>query len=120
MSAPQFRAAETVAFQLVALLEMYEERVAKLSAIRFDPTLYAQVTRDIDSMRLYCASLPILSVPWVHLLISHTELVHSLFKCANAGKVLPQVEKCRAAHLSAVRSLREKCLYQFSRADSAH
>lgn len=119
MSAPQFRALDAVAFQLAALLEKYEEDVEELASRWPDTTLYTRVSREIDEMRLLCASLPLLSVPWVHLLISHAELMHCLWKCTAGGKSRA-AEDCKANHYIAIRALREKCLYHFSRMERSH
>jgi hypothetical protein len=117
VSAPQFHAAEAVAFQLAAALELYEEGVGQLmAAASFDCALYSRVSRAVDEMRLYCASLPSLSVPWVHLLITHAELMHCFFEGARDGQVSTETGSCRERHLHALGALRQKCLYQFSRA----
>jgi hypothetical protein len=120
LSAPQFRAIDAAAFQLAALLERYEEHVEQLVLSWLDMDLYAQVGREVDEMRLHCASLPQLSVPWVHLLISHTELIHCLWKCSPAGEPSPLLVECRGKHATAIRDLREKCIYYFSRMERAH
>ena len=69
MSARQLPAPDATAFRLAALLEQYEQDVEELAATWRDAGLYERVSREIDEMRLLCAGLPMLSAPWVHVLI---------------------------------------------------
>jgi hypothetical protein len=115
MSACQFPTADTTAFRLAALLEEYEQHVGELTSTWLDAALYARVSREIGEMRLLCAALPLLSVPWVHLLISHAELVHCLWTCPPDGEESHPAERCKAHHLVAIRALRQKCLFHFTR-----
>jgi hypothetical protein len=120
LSAPEFRTIEAAAFQLAALLERYEEHVEELTSTWLDMELYVKVGKEVDEMRLHCATLPQLSVPWVHLLISHTELVHCLWKTSPDGQPSAKLADCRGKHAIAIRALREKCTYYFSRMDRSH
>jgi hypothetical protein len=115
MSAPQDRAQDAVAFELAAALESYEEEVQRLVGTWLDMELYASVSSRVDRMKMLSASLPQLAVPWVHLLISHAELIHCLWKCGEQSRSSRDVEQCRERHVLAITAMREKCLYFFTR-----
>ena len=67
-------------------------------------------------MRVLCAGLPLMSVAWLHVLISHAELVNCLWRSSAKPKDCRTSEDCKEEHLLAVRALRKKCLRHFSRA----
>jgi len=115
MSAREFPAVDAIAFRLAALLEQYEQDVEELTATWWDAKVYERVNQGLSEMRLLCASLPLMSVPWVHVLISHAELVNCLWKRAKNPKEPRSSEDCKAEHLLAVGALRQKCLRHFSR-----
>lgn len=119
MSADQFRSPDVAAFQLAALLENYEEHVEQLTSTSLDGAVHAQVRRELDEMRIVCVRLPLLSVPWLHVLISHAELVQCLWDFAQPGaKSTPDRSKER--HLAAIGELRMLCLRQFDRVEYGH
>ena len=118
MSASQARAIDAIAFELAAAVENYEQACEQLVATRPDMALYQSVSRQVDHMRLLCASLPQVSVAWVGLLISHAELVHCLWRCGEKSALSPELEACQVRHAHAIRALREKCVWLFSRAES--
>jgi hypothetical protein len=115
MSAPQRRAMEAIAFELAAAVENYEKATDQLVATWLDMDLYQSVSRQVDHMRMLSASLPQLAVPWVNLLISHTEFVHCLWKCGQKAAPSGELEGCRSRHSAAVDLLRERCLWLFTR-----
>ena len=117
MAHPREAAADAVAFQLVALLEQYEGDADRLATTWLDMELYARVSREVEEMRLYCASLPQVSVAWVRLLIAHAELIHCLWKTGHSSGASPQVAQCSSQHGRAVTELRQKCLWLFSKMD---
>lgn len=117
MSAREFPAIDATAFQLAALLEQYEQDVEQLTSTWLDAALYERVCRELGDMRLLCAGLPLLSVPWVNLLISHAELMHCLWRGAPGGGASSPAERCKERHLVAIHTLREKCLGHFSRTE---
>lgn len=80
MSACHAPVLDTVAFQLAAGLEEYEQSVQKMADTWLDMDLYRSVGDQIEQIRLYSAALPQLSVPWVELLIAHAEVVHCLWR----------------------------------------
>lgn len=107
-------AQSAIAFQLATALEEYEQEVDRLAAARGDLDLYQQVSRRMDCMRLYAASLPPVSVPWVEVLIGHFELTHCLWRMqarqAQPVDLSAPMERQRAA----VRRLREVCLARYA------
>jgi hypothetical protein len=99
-----------IAFQLACALERYDEESAELVRTWLDMELYAEVSRRVDEMRRYCASLSRLSAPWVTFLISHSELVFCLWGSGSrpcSGR--PEVQVCVSKHSAALRDLRESC-----------
>lgn len=104
MSASQSRVPSATAFQLLARLEEYEQDIARLVASPFDTECYQHVSRHMDQLRLYAASLPEASVPWVEVLIRHFELTHALWRAQMRGEAgeLPCLHE---AHRQAVRQL---------------
>lgn len=108
------RMERAIAFQLAAALERYEEQSAEMVRTWLDMDLYAQVSGLVDEMRLHCASLSRLSVPWVAFLISHSELVFCLWRLGSrpAGGC-PEVQACVGRHSAALRDLRQCCVRLF-------
>jgi hypothetical protein len=103
-----------IAFQLASALERYDEQSAKLVRTWLDMELYAEVSGLMDEMRLYCASLSRLSVPWVEFLISHSELVFSLWRSGSRPtNSCPEVQACMRKHSAALRDLRQSCVRLF-------
>ncbi|HEY0825647.1 MAG TPA: hypothetical protein VGD76_17810 [Ramlibacter sp.] len=118
MAANDRAALEVVAFQLAARLEEYEAECREMVRTWYDADLYEQVSRSVDVMRLHCASIPQLSVPWVALLIAHTELVHCLWKVgADLPASAPRMQDCLRGHAAALGRLQERCIWLFSRAE---
>lgn len=118
MSARELPAPDVTAFRLAALLERYEQDVEELTSGWPDADLHAEASRRLGEMRLLCAGCPVLSVPWVHVLISHTELLHCMWM--ESPEEAPRgAQRCKAEHLLAVRALRDKCLQQFTRTEHA-
>jgi len=115
MSAREFPAADAIAFRLAALLEQYEQDVEELTATSWDAKVYECVNQGLAEMRLLCAGLPLMSVAWVHVLISHAELVNCLWRRAAKPKDCRSTDDCKAEHLLAVGALRQKCLRHLSR-----
>src|SRR4051812_12468211 len=82
-----------IAFQLLAALEKYDQELGPLLK-GYDPERYTDLSRQFDQLRLYVASLPELSVPWVSVLISRAEMTYALFKArgdARASETAKQV-----------------------------
>jgi hypothetical protein len=117
MSAPQRRAIEAIAFELAAAVKNYEKDTVQLVATWLDMELYQSVSRQVDHMRMLCASLPQLAVPWVNMLISHTELVHCLWKCGERSAPSAELDECHSRHTSAIVMLRERCVWLFTKVE---
>jgi hypothetical protein len=114
MSASEAPALDAIAMQLVAALDAYELDTATMIAAWPDLDHYAEVSEKVETIRMYCAALPEVSVPWVELLIAHAELIHHLWrvqyalvKVEGAGDHLATV---RERHAVAIVALRNRCL----------
>jgi hypothetical protein len=100
-----------VAFQVIAALESYEANLKKLAATWLDMDLYSQVSHHLDVVRLHAAGLPSIAVAWVEVLISHTELIHDLWRSTHAQpKAAASNAQLLDRHLAAIASLRGKCV----------
>jgi hypothetical protein len=111
MSASQAPALSAIAFQLAAALDAYEQDVAVMVRAGFDPDLYQRVSRRMDEMRLYAASLPSLSVPWVEVMIRHFELLHGIWNGVQDPEADPaQVQALHRELRGAVQRLSRKCV----------
>lgn len=110
---------DAIAFQLAAALERYEQDVGALAESWLDMELYRQVSEQVDQIRLYSASLPQLSVPWVELLIAHAELIHQMWRAQNAGAAAGDhaFAQSRERHAQAARGLHQACLRLLARPD---
>jgi hypothetical protein len=113
MSASQAPALTAIAFQLLAALETYERDVAVMLKAPLDPEAYRRVSKHIDTMRMYAAELPVLSVAWVEVMIRHFELTHGLWRVQHAPEAadLPQLH---AQLREAARRLAQKCVQLLS------
>lgn len=80
MAACDRPALSAVAFQLAAALDAYERDVARLVRGPFDMDAYQRASRHMDQMRLYAATLPMVSVAWVEVMIRHFELTHGMWR----------------------------------------
>jgi hypothetical protein len=109
MSRSQGHALSAIAFQLAAELESYQEQADALIRAPFDPDLYQRVSRHIDSMRMYAAALPSVSVAWVEVLIRHFELTHALWRLQHDGKASVELAALRKSLFDAVDRLSQKC-----------
>ena len=104
-------ATDVIAVQLAAVLEAYDARIRRVVQAWPDPEGYAQAGAQVESIRLYSASLPQLRVAWIELLITHAELAHHLWagqhgtSVAQAASVASALEQ----HLGAVALLRDRC-----------
>lgn len=120
MSARPLPATDATAFRIAALLEQYEQDVEDLESPWPDVELHARMSRDLDEMRVLCAAVPLLSVPWVHLMISNAEFLHCLRSGPAGGEPSVAARRCKGEHLVAIRALRERCLSNFTRVERSH
>ena len=112
MSGSHLPALDAIAFQTVVALERYEGDMARLVETWVDMELFSSVSDQIETIRLYSAALPRLSVPWAELLIAHAELVHCLWsrQFEPQEEAAERLQRCRAAHGHSVETLRSRCL----------
>ena len=120
MSAFDSQALDAIAFQLVAALERYEAHTEVLLRAWPDMERYREVSGGIDTIRLYCAALPTLSVQFVGLLIAHAELIHCLWKKTNTPAAGNDVERAAEQHSGGISALRNKALRLMGSASLRH
>jgi hypothetical protein len=109
MSASQAPAQSAIAFQLATALEAYGDEVGQLLHSPLDAGRYQAVTRRMDEMRMYAASLPQLSVSWVELLIRHFEFTHALWRLhGQGGCSLDELHRLQASLRQAATTLSGK------------
>lgn len=91
-------------------LDAYERSIRAVVARWLDMDAYAAAGEDLDFLRASLAGVPGLAAPWVTVLISHTELVHALWRCQREGaRAGPNEQQILEDHLVAVRYLRARC-----------
>lgn len=111
MSASHVPALSAIAFQLAAALDAYEQDVAVLVRVGFDPDVYQRASRRMDEMRLYAASLPSVSVAWVEVMIRHFELLHGIWNGVQDPARNPaELQALHAELRGAVQRLSRKCV----------
>jgi hypothetical protein len=112
MSAHDAPAHDTLAFQLVAALEKYDEMVARMVETWLDMDLYREVSEQVEHIRMLTAALPHFSVCWVELLIGHAELVHSLWRLRfkEHESERAKLDEVRERHSACVASMRRQCM----------
>jgi len=112
MSAAHAPVLDAIAMQLVGALDRYEGDVATMLDTWLDMDIYRQVSDQVEEIRLCSSALPQVSVPWVELLIAHTELVHCLWRQQfdSAEKHIAACAELRARHGECVATLRARCL----------
>lgn len=100
---------DATAFHIAATLEEYEERVSHLVAHRREMEPYADVVKEFGRLRSYCASLPQLSVPWVDLLISHSQLLDCLWHMRDQDRDASKLQQRLHRHAASVAVLATRC-----------
>lgn len=110
MARSHFPELNTILFQLLAELESYESHIQRLGQeweTRREVVLFDEPGKTMDRMRTLAVSLPQLSVQWVMVMISHTELMHNLWRMTRGEPldVDAQVED----HLACVAAMAAKC-----------
>ena len=91
-------------FKLAAALEQYEEDLRALADTWLDPDLFRRIQQDFSELRILGAALPKLSASWVAVLLSRAHLVDAVSR--HTESVLSVLQE----HLSAVNSVRQRCL----------
>lgn len=111
MSASPASALDAIAFQLAVALDRYALDGDALVRRWPDMALYAAFSQQMDALRMYCNTLPELSIPAVSLLIAHAELVHCLWKSQSSPLFDRAIlDAARDEHHRAVGTLRRQCL----------
>lgn len=105
MRQKQLSSARVLTFKLAAALEKYEMEVRALAGGWLDLELCRRLQGQIGELRLYCASLPRVSVSWVAVMVSHARLLQ-----AGCDRLLPASSALLHEHLAAVEGLRHRCL----------
>ena len=99
-----------ILFQLLAELEGYEAQIQRLGRqwqLQKDVVLFGEAGKSMDRMRMLAVSVAPISAQWVMVMISHTELMHNLWRMTRGESldVATEVED----HLAAVTSLAAQC-----------
>lgn len=99
-----------ILLQLLAELQAYESHLQELvrdSRTGQDVVLFGEPSKAMERMRTLAAPIPQLSAPWLMVMISHSELMHDLWRAAKgeALDLAAQVED----HLAAVTALAGGC-----------
>jgi len=110
MSASDAPALSAIAFQLAAALDGYEQDIAQLVRGPFDSDAYQRASGRMDAMRMYAASLPMLSVAWVEVMIRHFELTHGIWRLQKDPADGPDLQQLHARLREAVQRLAHKCV----------
>lgn len=110
MSRSHFPELNAILFQLLAELEAYESHIERLGRdweTRREVVLFGAAGKAMDRMRLLAVAIPELSVQWVMVMISHTELMHNLWRMTKGAPldVATEVED----HLASVAAMVAKC-----------
>jgi hypothetical protein len=110
MSRNHFPELNAILFQLLAELEAYESLMQRLGrewATHQDVVLFGEPGQAMDRMRTLAMAIPQLSAQWVMVMISHTELMHNLWRMTKgeALDVRTEVDD----HLATVTAVAAKC-----------
>lgn len=112
MASDDLAGMRTQALQAAAMLAPYERHVRRLAATWLDMDLYRTVSGEIDAIGHQCLPLPNLARPWVALLTSHADLVHTLLR---GGERPPAghdalVREALNHHVECLAALSRRCL----------
>jgi len=90
---------------LLALLS-YEQTGIRLVQTWLDMEVYSEFSRQIDAIRTRGPSVPSLTVPLLHLVIAHSELVCTLWQNASVGGGAARLKEVEERHAQAIEALR--------------
>lgn len=108
MSASHHPVMRATALQAVAALARYERHVRRLAATWLDMELYQTVSEELDEIRKCCDVLPQVMLPWTALLISHSDLIHALWR--SQGGTGEDARRQLQDHLACIDALARRCL----------
>jgi hypothetical protein len=111
MSATGLPGTRVTALHAVRLLARYERHVRRMSLTWLDMDLYHTVSAEVDAIGLACAQLPGVKLPWVALLVSHAELVHTLWRTGTPPSGPPGGSTTALEeHLHCIDALARRCV----------
>ena len=99
-----------IAFQLAASLDAYEQDIARLVRGPFDLEAYQRASRHMDQMRLYAATVPMVSVAWVEVMIRHFELTHGIWRLQKDPADCVDLQVLHERLRDALQRLSRKCV----------
>lgn len=96
----------------LAALERYQLHLRQLALGGVDPELYHRVWLALQEVRRCCHEVPVLSAPWVALLIAHAELSQALWRIGQpqGAPTMEDRQRLLAQVLERVRALQEQCM----------
>lgn len=110
MTASQLPAADACSLHLLAELEAYEAHLLQAFG-SWDSTrevvLFGPSGQSMERMRKLAAGRPAVSADWLLVMISHTELMHNLWR-ASVGESIDAASELRE-HLACVQALANAC-----------
>lgn len=111
MSASQQAVQRVTAMKIAAALRSYERHIVRLVPSWLDVDLYQTASVEIDQVRAWCGTLPGVSVPWIALLISHADLMLSLWNSAGhpPGACNDEIQQRLAEHVACIHALAHRC-----------
>lgn len=111
MSASQHAAQRATAMQIAGVLRSYERHIVRLVPSWLDVDLYQTASLEIDQVRAWCGTLPGVSVPWIGLLISHADLMLSLWNSAGhpPGACDAEIRQRLDEHVACIHALADRC-----------
>lgn len=110
MSRSHLDALNPVLFQLMAELDGYEVQIHALRReweAGHELVLFGEPGRSMDRMRALAGALPVLSAQWLMVMISHTELMHNLWRVSK-GEPLDLAAEFHD-HLACVTAMASQC-----------
>src|SRR5205823_1607373 len=98
MAHPREATVQGIASRLISVLDRYATDMETLVQTWLDLEKFAQVTREVEQIHIFCATLPQVGRQWAGLVIAHTELVHALWKGAETAGPPLGLERYMADH----------------------
>jgi hypothetical protein len=96
----------------LAAVERYRRHVRRLCTHWMDLELYHLVSHELEEVRRSCQQVPVLSGPWVAVLIAHAELMHALWQASGtpAASGQPTRERLLARVEQSLAGLEAACI----------
>lgn len=107
------RVPQVAAFQALCAIDAYESSITALVAHWPDSVRHAQATEDLQQVRRWMPAIPGAAVAWVTVVISHAELLHTLWRRPGDPKwARVHASELLCEHLLALASLQSRCRRQ--------